>query len=626
VEPTDLIFEFPPKTNPAELLFGETVTVGDVQVTFAGALAAPTFSAVIGQPALATFAGALAAPTFSAHSEYKSMTSRPVVGVVVTSAQVATKTVGAGVHHSERSGSPKPSAATVGWVGAGGLQTGCAHAHQLGSPIVGRVQTSGGDASPLDALPNSSDWAVSTPIRVKTTSSSDEATHLRSSGRTMQQDMIRLARVRYGAGWSFATAYGFPHSERFAPASPLSFADESRFQAARPPNGGVWRDPEVPVYDPCYLPDPNLVFSTPWGEGSDLLFLCDRHPDVVDPEVPTTVVVPVRSVYIVLNNVTLRRVDGNVSLPTLSLSIGIDADSWTWNFSASLPAQALSDIEPVNGQPIELEASVNGNLYRVLAETISRERSFGSASIRVGGRGKSALLAAPYAPVMSFANTQQRTAQQLMVDVLKINGVSLGWDIDWGLTDWLVPEGVFAVQGSYIDGLNSIASAAGAYIQPHPTLDKFSVQLRYPVAPWQWGSVVPQYEIPSSVMTRESIEWQSKPAYNRVYVTGQQQGVMGRITRSGTAGDLLAPMVTDPLITHADAARQRGISVLGDTGRQAMVELSLPVLPETGVIHPGKFVRYTDNGVTRIGLTRSVQVQASGSTNLRQSIRLETHA
>jgi hypothetical protein len=138
--------------------------------------------------------------------------------------------------------------------------------------------------------------------------------------------------------------------------------------------------------------------------------------------------------------------------------------------------------------------------------------------------------------------------------------------------------------------------------------------------------VTPDYELPAAVMTRESVEWQNKPEYNRVWVSGQQDGVLGQITRMGTAGDLLAPMITDPLITHLDAARQRGLAVLSDTGRQALINLSLPVLPETGVIPPGKFVRYTDAGVSRVGLSRSVQVQTSGSaSSLRQTVLLETH-
>ena len=92
-------------------------------------------------------------------------------------------------------------------------------------------------------------------------------------------------------------------------------------------------------------------------------------------------------------------------------------------------------------------ATVNGTAFHVLAKNLSRERVFGDASIRITGRGRSAALAAPYAPVMNFANTEQRSAQQLMEDVLTINGIPLGWTVDWALTDWLVPAGVFAKQG-----------------------------------------------------------------------------------------------------------------------------------------------------------------------------------
>ena len=146
---------------------------------------------------------------------------------------------------------------------------------------------------------------------------------------------------------------------------------------------------------------------------------------------------------------------------------------------------------------------------------------------------------------------------------------------------------------------------------------------RYPVAPWDWGSVTPDLEIPSSVMTREGIDWVELPRYNRVFVSGTTAGVLGRVTRAGTAGDVLAQMVTDPLITHVDAARQRGLPVLARTGRWADVSLRLPVLPETGVIRPGAFVRYVDGGTTRLGLVRSVAVDAA-LPEVWQSIKVET--
>ena len=84
-------------------------------------------------------------------------------------------------------------------------------------------------------------------------------------------------------------------------------------------------------------------------------------------------------------------------------------------------------------------------------------------------------------------------------------------------------------------------------------------------------------------------------------------------------------MVVDPLITEAVAARQRGIAVLADTGRQIEVTLRLPVLPETGVIEPGVFVEYQDGGVSRLGLVRSTSVQA-GLPEVWQTLGVETHA
>ena len=83
-------------------------------------------------------------------------------------------------------------------------------------------------------------------------------------------------------------------------------------------------------------------------------------------------------------------------------------------------------------------------------------------------------------------------------------------------------------------------------------------------------------------------------------------------------------MVTHPLITHADAGRQRGLSILADVGRQKHITLSLPVLTETGIITPGQLVRYTEQGQAHIGLTRAVDVSVE-FPKVRQTIRIESH-
>ena len=328
----------------------------------------------------------------------------------------------------------------------------------------------------------------------------------------------------------------------------------------------------------------------------------------------------------VVNNASLHRVDGNISLPVFTMTLGIDSDSWTWSFGASLPGSALSGLEPgFSGGPVEVEALINGVAYRALVERIERSREFGKSDLRVTGRGKTALLDAPYAPVRNFSNSQARTAQQIMGDILTVNGVPLGWEVQWGLVDWLVPSGVFSYQGSYIGAVNQIAAAAGGYVQPHASTQTLKILPRYPRVPWEWGAVVPDFDLPADVTSRESIQWLDKPAYNRVFVSGQEVGVLAQVTRAGTAGDVLAPMVVDALITQAAAARQRGIAVLADTGRQIELSLRLPVLAETGIIAPGAFVAYRDGSLTRRGLVRSTQVQV-GLPEVWQTLGVQAYA
>lgn len=396
-------------------------------------------------------------------------------------------------------------------------------------------------------------------------------------------------------------------------------------EARRPPPGTSQHGTtEPPGHVPCYLPNTALRF---WELASTVsLNLRFRCPNV-DPGPGTgeTIVIPIRKAYIVVNDIALIRRENSLHLPALALSINIDADSWTWGWQARLPARHLDDVLPAApGAPVEFEAVINGVHWYLLAEKVQRDRAFPQDRIAISGRGIAAELGAPYAAPVSRTNAIDRNAQQLMDDALMINGVGIGWTLDWNLTDWLVPAGIWSHTGSHIEAVARIAEAAGGYVQAHRTSKILSIKHRYPVAPWNWGSVTPDFSLPSAVTTKESVSWLENPDYNAVWISGESAGILASVTRQGSAGDLAAPMIVDPLTTHAVAARQRGTAILGAVGRQQLLTLETPILTGVGIYHVGSFVQFADGANSRLGIVRSLAINAGKQT--RQTIEVECHA
>ncbi|EFX61827.1 hypothetical protein DAPPUDRAFT_271710, partial [Daphnia pulex] len=399
------------------------------------------------------------------------------------------------------------------------------------------------------------------------------------------QELTRLAADELGA-WGEGQRRSVGRASSWAQGRRTDLSGVYPWNLGRLPDPGTSPRPPEPPDPPvhiCYTPPPGgavvVEFRDPATVGDTRLeFICGDRP--------RSIVVPIRSTYTVQNNVTLKRVSDGVEIICLGSSLALDVDSWTWGFSAALPASERSKI----GRDEDLELRINGVPYRVRAETVASDRTFGQASLRITGRGRAAVLAAPAAPVQSFANTAERTAQQILADVLTINGVPLGWTVDWRLTDWTLPAGAWSYQGSYIEAALDVVTAAGGYLQPHPTDQTLIARHRYPAPPWEWAGLTPDFVLPSAVVQQEGIEWLSRPDYDRVFVSGTSQGVLGNIKRAGTAGANVAPMVTHAAMTAEPAVRQRGRAVLSDTGQQAHVTLRLPVLSETGVILPGALV------------------------------------
>jgi len=620
----DLLFERP-RVTTGNLVFGDdgapsADAVAEISGEFAPLVGA-LFSRVGTQ---AHVAGTFAPMVGVIAAAYDSNTQRPTVGQRVAPWQVADKPNQTGVAAGHRDGASAPTGWAAFWERAIGAPVGIEHRLPdvlKPAPVdrLGRFQDATGVHDGVGFLHQDA-----TRAQAQRDGLFQDGRKVRDSTDFRHQDGDRTKRPSRLVMWQDGAALRAIRGTDFQGATPSPYGWTGRFQDGVPPPPGLSLRPVDPPKPPgCYTPSGELVFSWPWGHnGSSLVFQCGGY-DLL----PALVIVPVRRAYIVLNQITLHRVDTGAELRAHSFSMSLDHQSWTWSWNASLHQDAANHLgRESNGDPAELAVEVNGTPFRLRLERLARDRRFlPQQRWSVTGKGKAAILASPWAPNLSFGNPAgDRTAQQLVLDSLTINGVGIGWGIDWQLQDWHVPAGAWAMQGTYIDAINDIASAAGGYVQPHSTESILRILPRYPEAPWAWNDMTPDYDIPADAAEIEGTEFVDKPGYNRVFLGGVGAGVFGPFSRAGTAGNVIAPQVSHALITDAIAHRQRGIAELSDTGRQELVTLSMQVLPETGVIVPGMFVRYRGQK-TVIGIVRGTSINWS-SPKLRQSLEIETHA
>ncbi len=519
---------------------------------------------------------------------------------------------------SWRQASPLPASAAIAWRNGERLRASS------------RLRWGRGDAVP--ALVTSAGW--------------QDAERLRNTTSARAQNG---APIRIGAGSPWQVAVIIRPSPRLAPArfaDPISAHIRTAAGPAQPvplllrriPWGLAARLPPgrtavivTPPPEPwrCYTPPPgdqaHLLFDERLTGSTDILFSCGAGAP------SGALIIPTLRAYIVVNSATLTRVSNGLALPLRDISISGDADSVHWTWSATLPLRALPDLEPdMPGQLVELEARLNDMPWRLLVEKRSEAERFGSASLRISGRGIAAELSAPGAAAVPRSNLSAATAQQLAADALTINGVSNGWTLTWQGADWLLPAGLWAHTGTPMEAVLRLATAAGAYVLPAPAARSLALLPRNPAAPWEWAGLAPGVVLPAAATLERGSEEIVRPGYNAVYVCGE--GLTARVRRAGSAGDRAAQMVVDELISHADAARQRGIEVLAAASSHRLERLETGILPGYGVIQIGTVLDWVRGPATRRGIVRELSVAASmpqaasrDPVKVRQTLGVEIH-
>lgn len=338
------------------------------------------------------------------------------------------------------------------------------------------------------------------------------------------------------------------------------------------------------------------------------------------------VVVPTQKVYRVLNSCSLVRLPDRVPLAVTSMTIDTDADSWCWALTATLAGPVgWSLVRPQAPAylPVEVEATINGHVWRFLLDLPGASRQFVNNRQSLKGRSRSAWLADPYTARSSGIEGNPRTAQQLAEQALD----NLGWTLDWRLpADWLIPGGLYSWNGSPIDQLIALAKPVDGCLYTDPDAAIIFAYPRYPTPAWLWPGFVADVGISEAAVIGLGRAPDHRPILNGCHVSGTLHGYVAWVKVAGTDGALVPnePAV-DPLLCHVDALRARGVSILSASGTGETLSAELLLTPEggsgPGLLRPGLLADIA--GIK--GMVRSVRVTAEWAQGLkvRQHVAIE---
>lgn len=385
------------------------------------------------------------------------------------------------------------------------------------------------------------------------------------------------------------------------------------------------------IVEPDIEPEPIhpvlLDFACKWfKQDTTLRFgaICQQEPD--KPITSTGVI-------FVTNSVSLTRSDDGREIKLLGFSVGIDSNSYTWSFSATVPLSELSKVDTAREPRIGVDFTCNGNLWRFILDDCSDSVSFGESSLTIKGKSRAMLLAHPYAQQRGFKFDTGMSARQIADAELNRNGVASGFSLDWqlaGVNGWNVPANTYSYTGKTpINSLQWIAEAAGGFINADMSADILHVLAHYPIPSWEWAAQTPSINLTQSLITSRSRGRTNKPAYNGVTIYGENDnGIGALIKRTGTSGGYQPPMVTSDLMTDTAAAISRGKMILSDTGDIGNIGISMPLHSDFGVLKPSTLIGVND-GEQWVGMVRGTTITGRLSSNraleIDQSIDVERH-
>jgi len=364
-----------------------------------------------------------------------------------------------------------------------------------------------------------------------------------------------------------------------------------------------------------------MRFSNPdkicyWGIPGGLIRSDDDVP-TLDRKIP--IEPQIRNTYIMQPTINCVRVSDDLKILISSVNYSISRGQFS--ATANIKFCSRIDFERALGQ--ELKISINGYDFYVICEQPSTSNRFANSGYSANCRSRFALLSAPYVRATNYANPTAKTLAGIMSDIL----VNTGWSLDNQMIDYPIPTGAFSYTNlTPAAALLSVAKSVGAMLYTNDATKTVSVVPQWPVMPWDTASAICDVILNHSIILEHSTSQTISPEHNTVFVRGEQQGVACKIKRAGSLGDQFASDVVDSLITHNQAARQRGTCELANSGNKQEATIRSKILNDLPPIRPGMLVgiTYSDSifKATCDSLAISASISDQGAITVSQTIKV----
>ncbi|WP_445945937.1 hypothetical protein [Shewanella sp.] len=350
--------------------------------------------------------------------------------------------------------------------------------------------------------------------------------------------------------------------------------------------------------------------------------LIDANPSLPSLDLKIPIEPQIRRYYLMQPTITCVRVFDN--LPIVISSCSISQSRGQWAKSVSIEFSSRIDAERAHNELLLI--TINGYDFYVIAEQPSASKVFGSETHSSTGRSRAAELASPYLLPISYTNTVVRSFGGIISDILQQGAGSAGWTVELkGIADFTVPAGAFSVGNkSPIDAIHEAATQLGCMILADDAARKLTIIPRWPTAPWEMATAVPDLTLHDAVITNYSETVARNPLCNVVWLRGEQQGISAKVKRTGTAGNIPAADISAQLIVDNQAARIAGTNALADTGDKLNIALTLPVMADLPPAAPGMLIGIREGTEVFKGTCDSWSIRASvserGDINIEQTI------